>query len=69
MKRGLPRLGLLHDRTADKIAAVVSRIPRCAATIVPYDVQSRVRVLQDHQIPGDGRGAPAARDRGPGGSR
>jgi amino acid transporter len=38
---------LLHDRTADKIAAVVSRIPRSAATIVPYDVQSRVRVLQD----------------------
>ncbi len=38
---------LLHDRTADKIAEVVSRIPRSAATIVPYDVQSRVRVLQD----------------------
>jgi len=37
---------LLHDRTADKIAAVVSRIPRSAATIVPYDVESRVRVLQ-----------------------
>ena len=41
----------LHDRTADKIAAVVSRIPRSAATIVPYDVQSRVRVLQDRQVP------------------
>jgi amino acid transporter len=38
---------LLHDRTADKIAAVVSRIPRSAATIVPYDVQTRVRVLQE----------------------
>ncbi|HEY6311216.1 MAG TPA: amino acid permease [Streptosporangiaceae bacterium] len=38
---------LLHDRTADKIAAVVSRIPRSAATIVPYDVESRVRVLQE----------------------
>ncbi|MBV9793220.1 MAG: amino acid permease [Actinobacteria bacterium] len=38
---------VLHDRTADKIAAVVSRIPRSAATIVPYDVQSRVRVLQE----------------------
>ena len=36
---------LLHDRTADKIAAVVSRIPRSAATIIPYDVESRVRVL------------------------
>jgi amino acid transporter len=40
---------LLHDRTADKIAAVVSRIPRSAATIVPYDVSSRVRVLQARQ--------------------
>ena len=31
----------LDDRTADKIAAVVSRIPRSAATIIPYDVESR----------------------------
>jgi amino acid transporter len=42
-----PLLGrLLHDRTADKIAAAVSRIPRSAATIVPYDVPTRVAVLQ-----------------------
>jgi len=40
---------LLHDRTADKIAEVVSRIPRSAATIIPYDVESRVRVLQERQ--------------------
>jgi hypothetical protein len=45
---------LLHDRTADKIAAVVSRIPRSAATIVPYDVHSRVRVLQEHHAPQGG---------------
>ena len=45
---------LLHDRTADKIAAVVSRIPRSAATIVPYDVESRVRVLQERQRRHDG---------------
>jgi len=45
-----PLLGrLLHDRTGDKIAAVVSRIPRSAATIVPYDVPSRVAVLQSRQ--------------------
>ncbi|HEX6448356.1 MAG TPA: amino acid permease [Trebonia sp.] len=45
-----PLLGrLLHDRTADKIAAAVSRIPRSAATIVPYDVPSRVAVLQERQ--------------------
>ena len=41
---------LLHDRTADKIAAVVSRIPRSAATIIPYDVASRVRVLAERQV-------------------
>ena len=28
----------LHDRTADKIAAVVSRVPHVSATIVPYQV-------------------------------
>jgi hypothetical protein len=45
-----PLLGrLLHDRTGDKIAAVVSRIPRSAATIVPYDVPSRVALLQSRQ--------------------
>ena len=38
-----PLLGrLMHDRTADKIARVTSRIPRSAATIVPYDVTARV---------------------------
>jgi amino acid transporter len=40
---------LLHDRTADKIAAVISRIPRSAATIIPYDVGSRVHVLAERQ--------------------
>lgn len=39
-----PLLGrLLHDRTADKIARAVSVIPDAAATIVPYDVESRIR--------------------------
>ncbi len=45
-----PLLGrLLHDRTADKIARVVSRIPHCAATIIPFDVQARVEVLHERQ--------------------
>jgi amino acid transporter len=45
-----PLLGrLLHDRTADKIAAVVSQIPHSAATIVPFDVRSRLEVLQERQ--------------------
>ncbi|OCB17458.1 APC family permease [Mycobacterium intracellulare] len=39
-----PLLGrLLHDRTADKVAQAVSLIPDAAATIVPYDVESRIR--------------------------
>jgi amino acid transporter len=36
---------LLHDRTADKIAAAVSRIPHAAATIVPFDVDNRVQAI------------------------
>jgi hypothetical protein len=39
-----PLLGrLLHHRTADQISRAISRIPDAAATIVPYDVQSRIR--------------------------
>ncbi|HEY1972882.1 MAG TPA: hypothetical protein VGH89_33375, partial [Pseudonocardia sp.] len=39
-----PLLGrLLHDRTADRLARVISNVPRAVATIVPYDVQSRLR--------------------------
>ena len=45
-----PLLGrLLHDRTADKIAGVVSRVPNAAATIIPFDVQNRVHVLHQRQ--------------------
>jgi amino acid transporter len=41
-RRAYGPLGLvLHDRTADKIAKAVSRIPGAAATIVPYEVRSR----------------------------
>ena len=46
-RRSFSLLGrLLHDRTADKIAGVVSRVPNAAATIIPFDVQNRVRVLR-----------------------
>ncbi len=39
-----PLLGrLLHDRTADKISRAISVIPDAAATIVPYDVESRIK--------------------------
>jgi amino acid transporter len=55
-----PLLGrLLHDRTADKVAAVVSRIPNAAATIIPFDVQDRLRVVAERQAVRDGT-APAS---------
>jgi amino acid transporter len=40
---------LLHDRTADKIAGVVSRIPGASAQIVAYDIESRIRIVQAAQ--------------------
>ncbi len=43
-----PLLGrLLHDHTADKVAAAVSRIPHAAATIVPFDVHNRLEALSE----------------------
>jgi amino acid transporter len=40
-----PLLGrLLHDRTADKIAAAVSRISDASAQIVAYDIESRIKM-------------------------
>jgi amino acid transporter len=36
---------LLHDRTADKMASLISRMPHAAATIVPFDVSSRLESL------------------------
>jgi hypothetical protein len=51
-----PLLGrLLHDRTADKIAGAVSRVPNAAATIIPFDVQNRLHVLQERQAARDGK--------------
>lgn len=45
-----PLLGrLLHDRTADRMASVISQIPHAAATIVPFDVRSRVELLAERE--------------------
>jgi amino acid transporter len=79
-----PLLGrLLHDRTADRIAGAVSRIPHAAATIVPFDVRSRLEVIEERQAraakepaaPGAGpaqaaeAGQAAAREHAPGPDR
>ena len=54
-RRSFSLLGrLLHDRTADKIAGMVSRVPNAAATIIPFDVQNRLHVLQQRQANGEG---------------
>ena len=59
-RRSFSLLGrLLHDRTADKIAGVVSRVPDAAAIVIPFDVQNRVRVLAERHAASDGA-APAA---------
>ncbi len=65
----LPRRGfisswrlLLHDRTADKIATAVSRIPHASATIVPYNLEGEgdvrfpgIRALFERTPSDDGR--------------
>jgi amino acid transporter len=48
---------LLHDHTADKIAAVVSRIPHAVATIVPFDVRARLQDIYSRRGAKRGRGA------------
>jgi amino acid transporter len=52
---------LLHDRTADKMAQVISRIPYAVATIVPFDVRSRVESLAARQADGARRDVAATR--------
>lgn len=42
-----PILGrLLHDRTADRIARLVSRVPNAAATIIPFDIEAQVEAVK-----------------------
>src|SRR6266851_5831288 len=58
-----PLLGrLLHDRTADRMASVVSQIPHAAATIVPFDVRSRLESLAARERAGAGSVASATND-------
>ncbi|UQX88073.1 amino acid permease [Jatrophihabitans telluris] len=48
-RRGWQRL--LHDRTADRIAYAVSRIPHVAATIVPFDTTLTAATGAHHDEP------------------
>jgi amino acid transporter len=51
---------LLHDRTADKMASVISRIPHAAATIVPFDVRSRLETVAARNAAGKAAASKAA---------
>ncbi|MGO8964405.1 APC family permease [Mycobacterium sp.] len=46
---------LLHDRTADKMARAVSRVPGATAIIVPYDVESRIARVDPDALAKAGR--------------
>jgi len=50
---------LLHDRTADKIARVISRIPGASAQIVAYDIGSRIAQAQAARAADANRAAQA----------
>src|SRR5258708_1315922 len=59
-----PLLGrILHDRTADKIAEVISQVPNAAATIIPFNVGSGVHLRHARRAARlaaqAGEGAPA----------
>ena len=46
---------LLHDQTAEQIAAPISQLPRVVATIVPFDVDritsiSNIEIHQSHEV-------------------
>ncbi len=41
---------LLHDRTADKIARLISRVPNATATIIPYDTQAKLAAVERNRI-------------------
>jgi amino acid transporter len=65
-----PLLGrLLHDRTADRMAGVVSRIPNAAAIVIPFDVQNRINVLQERQSAREGQPGPGVLAPADGGQR
>ncbi len=76
----LPRRGygggwqrFLHDRTADKLAAVLSQVPHVSATIIPFNLPSRLservrsygRSVQEAHLAeaAGGDGAPTAEGR------
>jgi hypothetical protein len=59
---------LLHDRTADRMAAAVSRIPHAAATIVPFDVRGRLQEIYGRRGTMRGRLPGARRPRPAGGA-
>lgn len=56
---------LLHDRTADRIARLVSRLPYAVATIVPFDTAAGLAAGNPHSAAADSSEMPATSDRHP----
>ena len=58
----------LHDRTADKISAVVSQVPHVSATIIPYNLRGSLalRARRYRSVVEEVRRRPAPRGPGPG---
>lgn len=48
---------LLHDRTADRLAAIVGRLPHANATVVPFQLSSRASRKARSTVKGEGQEA------------
>jgi amino acid transporter len=48
---------LLHDRTADRVARLVSRVPNAVATIVPFDVAAELAAVGSQETSASGVGS------------
>lgn len=46
---------LLHDRTADRIARLISRVPNATATIIPYDTSAKIAAVERHRLHDEAR--------------
>ena len=49
---------LLHDRTADRIARLISRVPNATATIIPFDTSARLAAAQREHLQPTSPGTP-----------
>jgi amino acid transporter len=46
---------LLHDRTADRVARLISRVPNATATIIPFDTSAKIAAVERYRQLDDAR--------------